>query len=78
MLPNSKVLGLMLLHKHALMHELILASFCKCYDYLELVKGKLQLKQFILSLPNIIYVLVGCHEAVNKHKSCFKLGDKEL
>jgi len=52
MLPNSKVLGLMLLHKYALRHELILASFCSCYYYQRLVKGKFQLKQFIHSIPH--------------------------
>lgn len=57
MLPNSKVLGLMLLHKYALMHELILASFCSSYDFQGLVKGKLQLKQFIHSIPRIDVLL---------------------
>jgi hypothetical protein len=57
MSPNSKVLGLMLLHKYALRHELILASFCSCYDYQGLVKRKLQLKQFIHSIPRIDVLL---------------------
>jgi len=57
MLPNSKVLGLMLLHKYTLRHELILASFCSSYDYQGLVEGNLQLKQFIHSIPRIDVLL---------------------
>jgi len=47
----------MILHKHALRCELILASFCSCYDYQELVNGKLQLKQFIHSIHRIDVLL---------------------
>jgi len=50
-------MGLMLLHKYALRHELILASFCLCYDYQGLVTGKWQLKQFIHSIPHIDVLL---------------------
>jgi hypothetical protein len=47
----------MLLHKYALKLELILASFCSCYDYQGLVKGKWQLKKFIHRIAYIDVLL---------------------